>query len=124
MSINWFNEQPKEIIVTISATNLTINKPGIQFFEKAHQVMLGYDQQRHLILIKPLTKDEAIRGDIPEHSRYNISISTSYARITNKSFIQTVLQVFNLTLDPKGTKFSSVFNNQSQLLEINLKGVI
>ena len=124
MSIVWFNEEPKEIIVTLTPVNLTINKSGSQFFETANQVMLGYDLNKSLIIIKPLSKDDVLRGDIPEHARYNISINSSYGRIANKSFITRIIQLFNLDLLEKGTKFKAIWKPNQLLLEVNLKEVI
>ncbi|WP_162164018.1 hypothetical protein [Acholeplasma hippikon] len=124
MSIVWFNEKPKEIVVTLTPVNITINKSGSQLFETAYQVMLGYDSTNQLMLIKPLSKDEVLRGDIPEHARYNISINSSYGRIANKAFITKIIQLFNLELNDKGSKFKAVWKPGQQLLEVNLKEVV
>lgn len=124
MSIIWFNEEPKEIIVTVTPVNITINKSGSQFFETANQVMLGYDMTKSIILIKPLSKDEVLRGDIPEHARYNISINSSYGRIANKAFITRISQLFNLELLDKGIKFKAIWKPNQVVLEVNLKEVI
>lgn len=121
MSIEWFNEEPKEIIVTLTPVNITINKSGSQFFETANQVMLGYDKENQRMIIKPLSKDDVLRGDIPEHARYNISINSSYGRITNKAFLTRLIQLFNLDLKEKGTKFKAVWSQKSMLLEVTLK---
>jgi len=121
MSITWYNEQPKDIVVTLTPLNLTINKPGIIYFDNANQVMLGYDQETNKILIKPLTKNEAIRGDIPDHAKYNITIHTSYGRITNKSFMGHMDQLFNLSLTEKGLKYKAIWSPSARVLEFLLK---
>ncbi|MFA7416970.1 MAG: hypothetical protein WCZ19_00370 [Acholeplasma sp.] len=121
MSVTWFNGEPKEIVVTITPINLTINKPGAQFFEFANQVMLGYDKEKVMVLIRPLSKDEVLRGDIPEHTRYNISVNASYGRITNKSFINRLSTVFDTAFEDKGTKYRAVWNKNSNVLEVRLK---
>ncbi len=124
MSITWFNGEPKEIIVTLTPVNLTINKSGAQFFETANQVMLGYDEARSMILIRPLSKNDVLRGDIPEHTRYNISVNASYGRITNKAFINRVAVLFGLKLNDKGVKFKGNWLANSNLLEVSLKEVL
>ncbi len=121
MSITWYNEQPKDIVVTLTPLNLTMNKPGITYFDNAHQVMLGFDQENYKILIKPLTKTEAIRGDIPEHTKYNITINSSYARITNKSFMSHMNQLFDLQLTDKGLKYKAEWIPSNRVLEVYLK---
>ncbi|MCR1808772.1 hypothetical protein [Haploplasma modicum] len=118
MSLTWFNDELKEIIVTVTTTQLTINKFGATFFEKANQVMLGYDPVKKIIAIKPLSKNDVMRGDIPEHTRYNVSLSSSYARITNKSFIKKVSDIFNLNPDKEGIKFKAIWKDNTELLEV------
>ncbi|WP_264229309.1 hypothetical protein [Acholeplasma laidlawii] len=124
MSVTWFNGEPKEIVVTITPINLTVNKSGVQFFEFANQVMLGYDKDKDVILIRPLSKDDVLRGDIPEHTRYNISVNASYGRIANKAFISRISTVFELDFEEKGTKFKAVWNKNSNILEVRLKEVL
>lgn len=124
MSVTWFNGEPKEIVVTITQTNLTVNKSGVQFFEFANQVMLGYDKDKDVILIRPLSKDDVLRGDIPEHTRYNISVNASYGRIANKAFINRISTVFELDFEEKGTKFKAVWNKNTNILEVRLKEVL
>lgn len=124
MSVTWFNGEPKEIVVTITPINLTVNKSGVQFFEFANQVMLGYDKDKYVILIRPLSKDDVLRGDIPEHTRYNISVNASYGRIANKAFISRISTVFELDFEEKGTKFKAVWNKNSNILEVRLKEVL
>ncbi|HLT00111.1 MAG TPA: hypothetical protein VK005_01325 [Acholeplasma sp.] len=124
MSITWFNGEPKEIVVTLTPIHLTINKPGTQFFETANQVMLGYDEKNQLLFIKPLSKNEVLRGDIPEHTRYNISINTSYGRITNKAFITKISSLFNLEFTDKGSKFRGQWISGQNMLEVSLKEVL
>ncbi|ABX81449.1 hypothetical protein [Acholeplasma laidlawii] len=124
MSVTWFNGEPKEIVVTITPINLTVNKSGVQFFEFANQVMLGYDKDKDVILIRPLSKDDVLRGDIPEHTRYNISVNASYGRIANKAFISRISTVFELVFEEKGTKFKAVWNKNSNILEVRLKEVL
>lgn len=121
MSITWFNEQPKDILVTLTPQFITLNKPGVTYFDNAHQVMLGYDAEMYRIFIKPLTKTEAIRGDIPEHARYNITINSSYGRITNKAFMSHIEEIFHLGLTDKGNKFKAIWNNSKEMLEVLLK---
>src|SRR5690606_19655503 len=124
MGITWFNGEPKEIVVTLTETNLTINKPGAQFFESANQVMLGYDLDRQVLLIRPLSKDEVLRGDIPEHSRYNISVNSSYCRVSNKAFMLRISKVFDLNYLDKGSKFKAVWISNKNILEVSLKEVV
>lgn len=124
MSITWFNDKAKDIVATITSKSITINKVGSQFFETANQVMLGYDLENKLLLIKPLSKKDVLRGDVPEHTRYNISMNVSYARISNKVFLEVVDDLFSLNLSDKGIKYKANWRMNRNVFEISLKEVL
>lgn len=121
MNITWFNENNKNIYVTLTSKHITINKVGVPTFEKAYKVMLGYSKHEEKIIIKPLTKKEAIRGDIKEDTMYNVSIGATYARITNKSFLKRIDNLFNLKQSDSGVKYKGFWRNDLNVLEILLK---
>lgn len=124
MGIKWFNDNLKDIIVTLTSKNITINKIGTQFFETAKEVMLGYDLDKKVIVIKPLTKEKTIRGDIPEHTRYNVSISSSYVRISNKAFLKKMNRLFSLGLNNEGSKYKAKWQANLNVLEVSLEEVL
>lgn len=121
MSLIWFNDNLKDIYVTLTPNHLTINKFGASFFETANKVLLGFDIDREVVIIKPLTKDDVIRGDIPESSLFNVSMNVSYARITNKSFLGVVNETFSLKLPKEGYKYKAEWNSKHKSLEVLLK---
>ncbi len=121
MEITWFNEKPKDCIVTLAAGNLTLNKPATTFFENAYSVMLGIDKQNKLIVIKPLNKAEALRHDIAENKKYRMTVRSSYSRVTNKAFMEDINEWGNLNLEFETHKFKANWDNKSQILIVNLK---
>ena len=73
------------------------------------------------IFIKPLNKDIATRGDIPKSSQYNITIRSSYGRISNVDFVKEVkgiLGIDSLKASPK--KFNVEFLENNNTLKIDL----
>ena len=90
--IKWFDmeNKNKNCVATIYDSNITLNKHACDFISNAYTVMLGIDYEDKLLFIKPLNKDIATRGDIPESSQYNITIRSSYGRISNVDFIKEV----------------------------------
>ena len=110
MDINWFNEKPKECVITLAQGNLTLNKAAANYFEHAYSVMLGIENKQKLVVIKPLNKAEALKQDIPENRKYKITVRSSYARITNKAFVEELVQMFGLTLGTEPLKFKSSWN--------------
>lgn len=120
MGIVWFSEKPKEGIATISANNITLNKAAINDLEDAFSVMLGIDYDNLLIFIKPLSKDQDQRGDIPESSKYKITIRSSYGRITNKDFIKEIGDLVHNDFQTP-VKYLTKWNQDDKLLVVNLK---
>ncbi len=121
MEINWFNEKPKDCIVTFSAGTLTLNKPATNYFETAYSVMLGTDKKNKLIVIKPLSKADAMRHDIPENKKYKITVRSSYSRVTNKAFIEEVKEMTGFEFVEDTHKYKALWDSKEQILIIDLK---
>ena len=121
--IKWFDtkQQDKNCIITIYDTNITLNKHACDLVETAYTVMLGLDYDSKILYIKPLKKDIATRGDIPETSQYKITLRPSYGRVSNVEFIKEikrVLKVDSLKVNPK--KFAVDYVIGQDILKIDL----
>ena len=122
--IKWFDmeNKNKNCIATIYDTNITLNKYACDLISNAYSVMLGIDYDNKLLFIKPLNKDIATRGDIPASSQYNITIRSSYGRISNVDFVKEIkgiLGIESLKEEPK--KFSVDYLDNNNTLKIDLK---
>jgi hypothetical protein len=124
MNITWYNEKPKDCIVTIGNGSLTLNKPAVTFFENAYSVMLGQNTEDKLLFIKPLNKQRAMMHDLPENSKYRITIRSSYGRITNKAFLKEIVEWFNLDVIENVLKFKAVWDPKNEILVVDLKEVV
>ena len=122
MGIVWFNERPKDGIATLYEGNITLNKVAIENLEDAFSVMLGIDYDNKLVYIKPLSKDQDQRGDIPEKSKYKITIRSSYGRISNKDFMQQLASIIKRNLkDP--VKCVTTWDFDEKVLIIDLSNI-
>ena len=121
MEISWFNEKPKDCIVTLSTGNITLNKMATTFFENAYSVMLGIQKENQKVVIKPLLKAEALRHDIPDNKKYRITVRSSYSRVTNKAFIEELSDLFNLDLVSNPKKYVANWHAKEQILIVDLK---
>jgi hypothetical protein len=121
MEITWFNEKPKDCVVTLAAGSLTLNKPATTYFETAYSVMLGIDKANKLIVIKPLSKSDAIRHDIADNKKYRITVRTSYSRVTNKAFMEEISDLSKLNLEIETHKFKAAWDSKEQILIVDLK---
>ena len=122
MNFQWFHEKPKEVIVTLASGNITLNKQASTYFEHAYNVMLGVDEQTHKIAIKPLTKAESMSQAIPDNKKYKITLRSSYARITNKAFMEEIMSLSGLNLLNESIKYPATWDNKEQILIVDLKG--
>ena len=123
MSIMWFDSDTKNknCIATIYDTNITLNKPASKLIENAYRVMLGLDYDKKILYIKALNKDMALRGNIPLSSQYNISIKSSYARISNALFVREIKGILGVdSLKVNQKKFIVEYQVGSDILTINL----
>lgn len=118
MGIIWFNEKPKDGVATLYSGNITLNKTAIEELEDAYSVMLGLDYTKKQILIKPLSKDQDQRGDIPEKSRYKITIRSSYGRVSNKEFMDEIAQMIDYDFQNGPLKMDTFWNPEEKLLVI------
>ncbi|HBG33663.1 MAG: hypothetical protein A2084_00065 [Tenericutes bacterium GWC2_39_45] len=121
MEITWFNEKPKDCVVTLAAGSLTLNKPATTYFETAYSVMLGIDKSNKLIVIKPLSKSDAIRHDIADNKKYRITVRTSYSRVTNKAFMEEISDLSKLNLEIETHKYKATWDSKEQILIVDLK---
>jgi hypothetical protein len=124
MSITWFNDKPKNLIATIHENHITLNKTATTYFENAYQVMLGFDKANDLIIIKPLTKDLAMKNTIPNNQKYKITVKSSYSRVTNKAFVNEIINIFELNLNNDTIKYRCYFDETNNQLNINIKEAI
>ena len=90
--IEWFSSKNRNDYVTIDAKSLTFSIGTKKILETAYKAMLGVDKNNGIIHLKLLNSDLANRGDLDQSMLNHISIGKSYARITNKSFIDYLIQ--------------------------------
>ena len=120
MPIEWFDSSSKDGIATLYESNITLNKNTIRNIEDAYSVMLGIDQEKMQVVIKPLNKEQDMRGDIPATHKYKITIRSSYGRIANKDFMRKIENVGGFKLnEPK--KFPTFYDEFNHLVIIDLK---
>lgn len=121
MEITWYNEKPKDCVVTLAPGIITLNKPATSFFESAYSVMLGIEKAKQLFIIKPLSKADAMRHDIPESNKYKITVRSSYSRVTNKAFVEELSDLFSIELSAIAKKYKATWDHKNELLIVDLK---
>ena len=111
----WISRKKVDEVATIYDSNITLNKSATSYLEKAYVVMLGLDTEKKLIAIKPIRKGDTELEYIPEEQRHNITIKSSYSRISNKRFIEDIAKMINLDFEEKNYyKFGAYWSYSNQ----------
>lgn len=119
MAITWFNEEKKDLIATISESNITLNKPAKNLIDYAYSVMIGLDASECKAYIKALDKESVEKGNYNKSQLYTVTIKSSYGRISNKGYIKEISKLLNISFD-KPKKYYISYNADEHLLEIDL----
>lgn len=96
MSFTWTTNEIATQTLTIYESNITLNKAACTHFENVNYVLLGLDLEKKQIGIKPVTKEDIQNNIYPKSQLHRISLGKSYGRISNKSFIESIAEYFNL----------------------------
>lgn len=122
MAFEWTSRKKSDGMATLYENNITLNKSASTHFEKAYRVMLGFDPEAKRIAVKPISKQDYERGIIPEEKRHKISLRPSYARVSNKRFMQDVAALLGITLkDSAAIKVRTHWSLEDKALIIDLK---
>jgi hypothetical protein len=96
MGLTWTTNDIATLTISLYETNITLNKAACKYFEDVNYVLLGYDDEKHMVAIKPISKDDIDNDIYPKNQLHRISLGKSYGRITNKSFIENISEMYHL----------------------------
>ncbi len=121
MSFVWTSKKPKDGVATLYESNITLNKSASSHFDHAFSVLLGLDLNLKKVAVKPISKEEAEIGAIPEEKRHKITVKPSYARVCNKKFMKEIAKLVGVDLaDNKSFKFKTSWSHEDSALVIDL----
>lgn len=118
----WIQGNSYTMIVTVYATNITLNTAAANHFKDYRWCMIGFDAKHKQMAIKGVSKAQIDNGLVPLENLHKISVGKGYARISNKSVIQQIAKIINEESINK--KYSAYFDDEQNLLIINLKDTI
>jgi len=121
MNVEWFTNE-KEKIATIYETNITFNTVAASYFKNAYSTLIGFDLEEHCLLIKPISKEEAIIRNLSDDSLHPMSIKPSYGRINGKSLVKKLCYYFPIDFQEiKAHRYFCEWSSTENLLKIKLK---
>lgn len=121
MAIEWI--MPKDTLgtVTFYDSNITLNKVAASYFVDAYKVIVGIDREKRRVVIKNLSKEEAIRGDVNKNHLLDVAIKKSYGRISSKKVVNDISSVTNFSfMKDSNYKYRAKWNANEKLLVIEL----
>lgn len=117
MGITWLNVREKEGTASFYRTNITLNTVASTSFEYAYRVQIGLDDNKNVI-VKPVSKDRVLRGELDEYSLLKISVKKTYARISSTEIMTQLGMALNLDYSCEPLKFSTYWNDKDNELII------
>jgi len=121
MNIQWFDTIEKDGIASLYNTCITLNTVASVNFEMAYRVQIGIDDKKNVVL-KPLTKERVLRGDLDESALQKISITKSYSRVASTAIMKKISEVTGIQLTATPTKFPTAWNQDEGILVIKTGG--
>jgi hypothetical protein len=123
MTIQWFGKHPDEGTASLYSTNITLNTVAGQQLISAYKVQVGVDENKNVV-IRPLSKNQVERGDIPTDIVFSFQCKKTYSRICSCSLMKNIEQACGITLSSDPQKFNTRWNNDEGFLiiETSVKG--
>ena len=119
MSFVWSKSEVANMSATLYETNITLNRAACIPFKEYRYVLLGYDKDLKQIAIKPISKEDYDLNIYPRSQIHKFSLGKSYGRISNKTFMKLISDLFNLNYQ-NGIKFDTYFDESLQMMIIEL----
>ena len=119
MSFVWAKSEVANMSATLYETNITLNRAACIPFKDNRYVLLGYDVELKQIAIKPVSKEDYDLNIYPKSQLHKFSLGKSYGRISNKTFMKMISELFQLDYE-NGIKFDAYFDESSNMMIIEL----
>ena len=120
MNVEWFTNE-KEMIATIYETNITFNTVAANHFKDSYSTLVGFDVENKVLLIKPISKDEARTRNLSDDEMHTMSIKPSYGRINGKVIIKKLCLYYPLDFTiSKSHRYMCEWCRDDNLLKIHL----
>lgn len=118
----WVKGNAYHLIATLYDGNITLNSAAASYFSSVRWVMIGINRNEKKIAVKPVTKNEIDLKLVPMAHLHKISVGKGYGRISNKVIMQEIKSMIGRDLN--GVKVGAVYNEEENLLEIDLIEII
>ena len=115
--ITWFGNSPLDGTCSLYPTNITLNTLSGAPLSSCYKVQVGVDEKKNIV-IRPLSKDQVERGDIPEETIFPYQVKRSYSRICSSKLMKSIAESLSLTLAKDPLKFKTCWNEEEGYLVV------
>lgn len=118
--IIWLNNKSNEEgIASFHPTNITFNMSASSHLRDCYRVRVGIDAN-HNVIIEPLNKEMATRGDIDVASLYHLEERPSYCRICSSALLRQIMTLTGIDLGGSYKQYATKFDSAHHYLMIIL----
>ena len=114
----WIKGNVYKLIATLSDTCITLNNSAANHFADVRWCLIGIDSDELKLALKPVSKTDIDLHLYSMEDLHKISMGNGYARISNKSLMQSVAELRGAPL--LNDKCSCEWDEKNNMLVINL----
>lgn len=119
--IKWFDAKERNGSASLYSNNITLNTTAMYPLDYAFRVLVGLTDDKNIV-IKPVSKNEVESGTLDESRLLKLERHKSFARISSSILMRQISEVLNLELSKSAIKFETSWDDNENVLVINIKG--
>jgi hypothetical protein len=119
MAIEWFNPRIKSPLVSITQYGLVFNQAAVVALAKPQYVMLGFDADKNVIVVKPVS--EATEADLALAVPFASKERNGSVRLATREFLRFLLSRKPDLASLLGTRFSAHWDDKERALIVDLQ---
>ena len=119
--IKWFDAKEKIGSASLYSSNITLNTVAMYPLDYAFRVLVGISEDGNII-IKPVSKNDVESGQLDESRLLKLEIHKSFARISSSLLMRQISEEFHLELGKVPLRYSTSWDNNDNVLVIDMKG--
>ena len=119
--IKWFDAKERHGSASLYSNNITLNTTAMYPLDYAFRVLVGVQDDKNIV-IKPVSKNEVESGTLDESRLLKLEIHKSFARISSSVLMRQIAEELKLELSKTALKFETNWDDNENVLVINIKG--
>lgn len=118
MTIEWFNPRAKLPLVSIHQYGLVFNQAAVALLSRPTYVMLGFDAEKNLIVVKPIHDVSTMSPDTA--ISFAARERNGSVRLATREFIRFVLSRKPELSSMVGARYSAYWDDKEKVLVVDL----